>query len=78
MLMVLIHETIRNDDFERNTALQHCCDIVSDGYNIAPVKVMLHGTIRNDDFYCNATLQHCCDIVWNDSDIVPTLQRCLA
>ena len=25
-----------NDDFKRNTALQHCCDIVSNGYNIVP------------------------------------------
>ena len=35
-LKVMLHETIRNDDFERNTALQHCCDIVSNGYNIVP------------------------------------------
>ena len=33
---VMLHETIRNEDFWRNTALQHCCDIVSDGYKIAP------------------------------------------
>ena len=33
---VMLHETIRNDDFLRNTALQHCCDIVSNGYNIGP------------------------------------------
>ena len=32
----MLHETIRNDDFQRNTASQHCCDIVSNGYNIAP------------------------------------------
>ena len=32
----MLHETIRNDDFLRNTALQHCWDIVSNGYNIAP------------------------------------------
>ena len=31
--MVMLHGTIRNDDFYRNTALQHCCDIVSNGYN---------------------------------------------
>ena len=30
------HETIRNDDFQRNTVSQHCCDIVSNGYNIVP------------------------------------------
>ena len=32
----MLHETIRNDDFLRNTALQHCYDIVSNGYNIVP------------------------------------------
>ena len=26
---VTLHETIRNDDFQRKTALKHCCDIVS-------------------------------------------------
>ena len=35
-LKVTLHETILNDDFYRNTALQHCCDIVSNGYNIVP------------------------------------------
>ena len=33
---VMLHETIRNDDFKRNTALQHCCDIFSNSYNIVP------------------------------------------
>ena len=32
----MLHETIRNDDFQRNTALQHCCDILSDSYYIVP------------------------------------------
>ena len=32
----MLHETIRNDHFLRNTALQHYCDNVSNGYNIAP------------------------------------------
>ena len=32
----MLHETIRNDDFERNTALQHCCDIVSNDCNVVP------------------------------------------
>ena len=31
-----LHETIRSDDFKRNTVLQHCCDIVLNGYNIVP------------------------------------------
>ena len=35
-LIKVIHETIRNDDFQRNTALQHCCDIVLNVYNIVP------------------------------------------
>ena len=36
MVKVMLHETIRNDDFWCNTALQHCWDIVSNGYNIVP------------------------------------------
>ena len=28
------HETIRKDDFSRNKALQHCCDIAWNSYNI--------------------------------------------
>ena len=35
-ITVMFHETIGNDDFKRNTVLQHCCDIVSNGYNIVP------------------------------------------
>ena len=30
----MLHETVRNYDFYRDTALQHCCDIVSNRYNI--------------------------------------------
>ena len=30
-LKVMFHETIRNDDFYRNTAWKHCCDDVSNG-----------------------------------------------
>ena len=33
---VLLHEAILNHDFQRNTALQHCCDIVSSSYNVVP------------------------------------------
>ena len=29
--------TIPNNDFSRNTASQHCCDIVSNGCNIVPI-----------------------------------------
>ena len=32
----MLNETIRNDDFWRNTALQHGYDIVSNGSNIVP------------------------------------------
>ena len=35
-LKMMLHETIRNDDFQINKALQHCCDIVSNCYNIVP------------------------------------------
>ena len=34
-LTVMLHGTIRSDDFQRNTALQHCCDVVSNSCNIA-------------------------------------------
>ena len=32
----MLHEMIRKDDFQRNTALKHCCNIVLNGYNIVP------------------------------------------
>ena len=32
---VTLHETIHYDEFWRNTALQHCCDIVLNCSNIA-------------------------------------------
>ena len=35
-IKVVLQDTIRNDDFYRNTALQHWFDIVSNGYNIVP------------------------------------------
>ena len=35
-IKVMLHGTIRNDDFWCNTALQHCRHIVSNGYNIGP------------------------------------------
>ena len=46
------------------------------GWNL--ITVMLHKTIRNDDFERNTAWQHCYDIVSNGSNIVPTLQRCVA
>ena len=35
-LKVMLHEKIRKDDFQRNTALKHCCNIVSNVYNTVP------------------------------------------
>ena len=32
----MLDETIRNNDFSRNTAVQHCYDIVWNSYNIGP------------------------------------------
>ena len=32
----MLHETNRNDEFQRNTALQHCSDIVLNSYSIVP------------------------------------------
>ena len=32
----MLHGTICNDDFQRKTALEHCCDFVSNGCNIVP------------------------------------------
>ena len=32
-LKVMLHGTFRNDNFQRNTALQHCCYIASNGCN---------------------------------------------
>ena len=32
----MLHETIRNNDFLRNTALQHFCNILSNSYKIVP------------------------------------------
>ena len=33
---VMLHETIHNDDFWRNTASQHCCDVVLNSCNMVP------------------------------------------
>ena len=45
----MLDGTIRNNDFQRNTALQHCCDIVSNGCNIVPTLQFVS---------CNITLRH--------------------
>ena len=31
---VMLNKTIHNNDFQHNTTLQHCCDIVWNGYSI--------------------------------------------
>ena len=35
-LKVMLHGTIRDDDFKLNATLQHCCSIVSNSCNIVP------------------------------------------
>ena len=35
-IKVVLHKTIRNDEFWRNTALQLCCDIGLNDCNIVP------------------------------------------
>ena len=35
-LKMMLHGTIRNDDFQRNTALEYCCDIEWNGCNVVP------------------------------------------
>ena len=35
-LKVKLHETTCNDDFQRYMALQPCCGLVANGYNIVP------------------------------------------
>ena len=36
-LKVMLHETIRNDNFYLNATWQHCCDIFSKRYNIRTI-----------------------------------------
>ena len=33
---LMLHQTVLHDDYSRNTVLQHCCDIDSNGCNIVP------------------------------------------
>ena len=50
----MLHEMIRNYDFWRNTALQHCCEIVSNSYNI----VTLRCAKNRRCLLCNITLRN--------------------
>ena len=34
---VMLRGRIRNDDFKRNAALQHFCDVASNGCNVVPI-----------------------------------------
>ena len=34
---LMLHGTICNNDFQRNTALRHCCNILLNGRNIVPI-----------------------------------------
>ena len=54
-LKVMLHETIRNDDFLRNTVLPHCCDIVSDSYNIVAT---LQRYVAQTFVVANRLMQH--------------------
>ena len=61
----MFHETIRNDDVSRNTALQHCCDVVQNDYNIVPTLegfVVLKIVVANRSVYHHLQLseQHLC------------------
>ena len=40
----MLHETICDDDFSRNTAFDHCYDIVSNGYNMQRCVASLQST----------------------------------
>ena len=44
-LRVMLHGAIRSNDFKRNTALQNCCDIDSNGCNSVPTlpAMLCHG-----------------------------------
>ena len=60
----MLHETIRHDDFLRNTTLQCWNNVAFVCINVArmlQLKMMLHGTIRNDDFLRNTASQY-----WNN------------
>ena len=35
-LKVMLHGTLRSDNFQRTIALQHCCYIASNGCNVVP------------------------------------------
>ena len=51
-IKVMLHATICNDDFQHNTALQHCCDIVLNSYNIVPTFqrcTVKHHTLRSNN-----------------------------
>ena len=67
MLKVLLHETIRHDDFLRNITLQCWNNVATICINVAKMlqlKMMLHGTIRNDDFFAQHSvtiLEQCCN-----------------
>ena len=63
---VMLHETICNDDFQHDTALQHCCDIVSNGYNIVPALqryVTLKIVVANRPVYHHLQQQNEFDLI---------------
>ena len=51
-------DVTRDDDFYRNTALHHCCDIVSNGCNIVPtLSALLRYKSSLRIVPCNITLK---------------------
>ena len=51
-IKVMLQGTICNDDFQRNTVLQYCCDIVLNSYNTVPTIqrcTVKHHTLRSDN-----------------------------
>ena len=70
----MLHEKICNDDFQRKTALQHCCDIVSNGCNIVPTlqRLVLRWKSSLQIAPCNITLR------WHDGDDNETFKKAIA
>ena len=69
-LKVVLYGTIRNDDFQRNTASQHCCDIESNSGNVVSTLqrcVSLKIVVANRLVYITSPqvihsyLKHCID-----------------
>ena len=79
----MLHETTRNNDFLRNTAVQHCFNMVRNGYNTVSTWIGMVITIVSTWIGMVTTLfqhglewlQHCFNMVWNGYNIVSTEQH---